>query len=301
MATELESGGDNSASPVVRNVVKHLIHCRTCRTSLGKTNGRDDVITFLHAQRNDTTTPAVERVLTRTAAAGKQVLADLVYELANAFLLSDEAFARFVTLVVPPRHVDVVSHQLVGLASRASLFEISEADACRIAAQDVVATDAEKTDLRRTLVGLFKAVDGPSPRWCLLASHVALLEQQPVAAQALLETLVRDQSVDMAQRALAGVSLARAYMILDLHDEIDRLLKRADDECISGPILKLYGAASLAARGRGADAQKVLHDLHTSRDEWSDFEKRRSVLLTQYIASEIGEDPMSLARTVGAV
>ncbi len=288
----------HDTTDAVHGVVRHLVRCEPCRESLAHLESRDAALAFLTAQRSDPRTTTIERVFAGTATAGEKVLADLLYELAKACLLSDAEFARLVKPHVAPREIDVVEAQLRALVPAVVPRNDSLA-ACGNAVEQVL---VEGEDVRRTALSLIKVLrglEGVSVRSTTLEGQWLIQCGHCRDALSMLQAVVDDPSVPVFWRNVAASGYARAALMLDDFQKIETLVSKAEHGGFSSPLIELFGVASSAVLGMSDSARARLEALKRPTTAWPDAERGPGILLSSFVSEHLGLEPSELRVSVG--
>lgn len=194
----LQRGFDGEGG--AQDVASHVAGCDPCGTALELLRTQRDAVQFLMASPVGTPPPtAVENVLATTARAGREKLADLLYEMAKACLIVLPDLKRRIERKVEPREVPVVSNELRSINSRLEAVDGA------VALREVPQQTPEETralKVARSCLTILDNVEGASERQRLAWSQVLIFEGRPAEAEGVLRRLL-DHGVSAANRPYA--------------------------------------------------------------------------------------------------
>jgi len=182
----LQRGFDGEGG--AQDVASHVAGCDPCGSALELLQTQRDAVQFLTASAAVTAPhTAVEQILAGSARAGREKLADLLYELAKACLIVLPNLKRRIERKVEPREVPVVSSELRSINSR-----LEKVDGA-IALRDVPQQTPEETralKVARSCLTILDNVEGASERQQLAWSQVLIFEGKPAEAEVALRQLL---------------------------------------------------------------------------------------------------------------
>lgn len=188
-AGELQRAFDKEST--TSNVAAHVTSCEPCSGSLNVLQTQRDAVRYLTTEQTAAARrTAVEFVLAQSATAGRQKLADLLYELAKAFVLLVPQIRRRCTVWSQPREIEIVSVELIAMHQRLD-------DGCDIPNISGAKGDTQRADRAASagascLTSLY-GIEGRSVRYsgCYAQLHIA--NGRPDAAEVLLRQLLADE------------------------------------------------------------------------------------------------------------
>ncbi len=195
---ELKVSEAAAADPAAQ--ADHLVACNPCGDALDTLKTQRDALVFLSTSHARTGPRSrIERVLTASAHAGREKLADLLYELAKACLVQLPEFRLRVERLVEPREADRVTEELKVLGLRVGLGQQLE----------------PRAEWERTLRGaerslsILENVEGRSSRHQLAMSQFYVFQGEPDRAESLLRSLLETE-IPPGHRSLAFRNLLQA-------------------------------------------------------------------------------------------
>jgi len=227
-----------------QDVAGHVAGCDPCGTALELLRAQRDAVQFLTA--SSVVTPghtAVEGILASSARAGREKLADLLYEMAKACLIVLPDLKRRIERKVEPREVPVVSNELRSINSR---LENSDGAVALREVPQQTPEEARALRVARTCLEILDNVEGPSERQQLAWSQVLIFEGQPADAERVLRRLlargVSDANcIHVLRNTTMSLNEQRRY-----RDSVE-FAKSALSQCPNDCILLYNLAVSLAS------------------------------------------------------
>jgi hypothetical protein len=200
---DLQRAFDGEAG--AQDVAGHVAGCAPCNSALELLQTQRDAVHYLSEPAGDQPPQAaVEHILAESARAGRERLADLLYELAKACLIVLPDLKRRVERRVEPRDAPIVSGELRAINSR-----LDDADAS-IDVTPVPQTTPEEDralGVARSCLTILENVEGKTERCCLGLSQVSIFDGRPeVAEQLLSELLSSGQFVEHRDYAFRNYS-----------------------------------------------------------------------------------------------
>jgi hypothetical protein len=183
-----------------QDVANHVATCTPCNSALEVLQTQRDAVHYLSEPTGEQSPQsAVEHILTQSARAGREKLADLLYEMAKACLIVVPDFKRRVERRVEPRDAPVVSGELRSINSR-----LDDADAANDVTPLPQTTPEENRALSvaRSCLTILENVEGESERGSLARSQLLMFEGNPSEAEELMDRLLAT-SVSSENRVLA--------------------------------------------------------------------------------------------------
>ncbi len=206
-AGELQRAFDKEST--TSNVAAHVTSCEPCSGSLNVLQTQRDAVRYLTTEQTAAARrTAVEFVLSQSATAGRQKLADLLYELEKAlFQLVPPAQARWDPWT-NPRPAGLVLGEVVRTQSRL----VGAGHAPR---SEVAVASRDFDDSGRALRACFncletlRGIEGESDRYVAGFAQAAIADGRPLDAErALRGILSRPSSQSMQQLAKRNIVLA---------------------------------------------------------------------------------------------
>jgi len=195
---DLQRGFDGEGG--AQDVATHVASCDPCGSALEVLQTQRDAVQFLTG--TSVIRPAhtaVEHILANSARAGREKLADLLYEMAKACLIVLPDLKRRIERKVEPREVPVVANELRSINSR--LEKVDGAVALRDVPQQTP-EEARALKVARSCLTILDNVEGESERQQLAWSQVLIFESNPAEAERVLRRLL-DSGDSLAHRELA--------------------------------------------------------------------------------------------------
>ena len=229
-SVELQRGFDGEAG--AQDVAGHVASCDPCGSALELLQTQRDAVQFLTGtsviRPADT---AVEQILTTTARAGREKLADLLYEMSKACLIVLPDLKLRIERKVEPRQVPVVSSELRSINVRLEMTDGS------ITLSDVpkqTPEEARALKVARNCLAILDNVEGASERQQLAWSQLLIFEGNPAEAERalrkLLETGVSAVNHQFALRnVLMALNQQRKYA--ESAEFAERALLEYPDDC----------------------------------------------------------------------
>jgi hypothetical protein len=226
---ELQRGFDGEAG--AQDVATHVASCDPCGSALEVLQTQRDAVQFLTG--TSVIRPAhtaVEHILANSARAGREKLADLLYEMAKACLIVLPDLKRRIERKVEPREVPVVANELRSINSR--LEKVDGAVALRDVPQQTP-EEARALKVARSCLTILDNVEGDSERQQLAWSQVLIFEGNPAEAERVLRGLLASDRL-LSHRELAQRNAMYAFMQQRKYGDalalgLEALAERADD------------------------------------------------------------------------
>jgi len=194
---DLQRAFDGEAG--AQDVAGHVAGCAPCNSALELLQTQRDAVHYLSEPAGDQPPQAaVEHILAESARAGREKLADLLYELAKACLIVLPDLKRRVERRVEPRDAPIVSGELRAINSR-----LDDADAS-IDVTPVPQTTPEEDralGVARSCLTILENVEGKTERCCLAVSQLLIFENKPQKAESVLDSLL-DSDAKLVHREL---------------------------------------------------------------------------------------------------
>lgn len=180
-AGELQRAFDKEST--TSNVAAHVTSCEPCSGSLNVLQTQRDAVRYLTTEQTAAARrTAVEFVLSQSATAGRQKLADLLYELAKSFLVIAPAVRLRVVQETPARAHSVIAAELGRMSAR--LPAVGEPEGSGLTASTV-----PPFELARRCLTTLRGIERESERFTLMLSNVLFYEGNPAEAERSLRAL----------------------------------------------------------------------------------------------------------------
>ena len=204
----LQQAIDREDKLAAEAVASHVSQCDPCSTTLSVLQSQRDALQFLLADTSrPTDSAAIQRILRRSAKAGRDKLADLLYELSKACLVMLPNLRRRVERRVEPRGPTTVANELQRVAAR---LGTTATGVTMVYQPTATPTEDGAISTARACLQILENVEGPSERQCLAMSQVLIFEDKPNESELLLKALLR------SSKSLAHSDLAEWNLMLSL-------------------------------------------------------------------------------------
>jgi len=207
--------------------------CDPCGSALELLQTQRDAVQFLTG--TSVIRPAhtaVEHILANSARAGREKLADLLYEMAKACLIVLPDLKRRIERKVEPREVPVVANELRSINSRLETVDGA------VVLRDVPQQTPEETralKVARSCLTILDNVEGESERQQLAWSQVLIFESNPAEAERVLKRLL-DGGVSCGNLGYAlqntTMSLNQQKRFADSVEFAQRALAQCPNDCV---------------------------------------------------------------------
>ena len=248
-----------------QDVAGHLVDCNPCGGSLKLIQVQGDALNYLSAGAEDPAIqPVVQRILTASAKAGREQLADLLYELAKACLVLNEVGELRTYRGKEPRKLEALQSDF-GHLQRRSFVTVPRL----LEGPQGLSRDPSRAVLSAyDCVLVLENVEGPSPRQQLIMAHTSNLIGKHDDAIAICSELL-EASINDGLRSYAFMNLMCAQNRIGLFKEASEVGKAAMRECPSDFMIAYNYAVALAYLDRAdefrsvaSDTQRMLPDRH---------------------------------------
>jgi len=210
--------------------------------------------------------------------AGREKLADLVYELAKACLAALPELSVRTRLHSEPRAAELVSGEVEQLA--ASLRAVDDSTDTQSLARGTSAAQAALADARRCL-GVLAQLEGASGRQQLACALERIHAGQPVAGEALLRPLLERVGESPAIIRMARVNLAFALLRQARYAEVVPLARAACADEPDNPVPLFNLLAAQAELGVPAEFLATAQELRAL------LSRQDSALIRNWIAQDL--------------
>lgn len=235
----------------------HIVGCDPCGESLDSLQAQGNALKYLATDGEGGDVAVVERVLSESARAGRQKLADLLYELAKACLVMHSQEAARHHQWVSPRSIESVVDKIGRLADRG--IDASHTDSIRHLANGVERIDAA-INAADNCLGLLRQVEGGSGRQTLGVAQARYQQGNYSEAISIYEGVLNQPHPD----EIRGMAQANLICMLNRQGEFESAAKIGANliECPASSFMAGFNyAVALAYLGRAREFESVARQL----------------------------------------
>ena len=234
-------------------VARHVSNCDPCETALQLLQAQRDALAFLTHVGVSNQRTGVEYLLARSAQAGRESLASLLYEMAKACLVMLPNLKRRIERRIEPRTVAVVTQDLRAMNAR---LGTTATGVTILHVPPEIPTEPRALATASSCLQVLQNVEGETERQVLALSQVLIFQAKPAEAESILrELLARTQPLE--HRDLAQWNLMLALMRQKRYVEVIEFGQGALNERPNDFMVLYNLAASFAALRKRAEFEAM--------------------------------------------